>query len=187
MKKIAQGAEAVIFLDGERIIKSRIPKRYRHPTIDENLRKARTKREVKVLGKLSLGPKIVDSDEYSITMEYLDGPKLRDVLEDLDFKAVCKEVGGKVRQMHDMGIIHGDLTTSNMIWLDEVKFIDFGLSFFSTKAEDKAVDLHLLSQALESKHYRIAKEAFLAVLAGYDDKAVITRLKAVELRGRNKA
>ena len=74
----------------------------------------------------------------------------------------------------------------------EIYFIDFGLSFFSTKVEDKACDLHLLRQALESKHYKIYKECFDAVIQGYsstyqDNKEVLKRLDVVEKRGRNKS
>jgi Kae1-associated kinase Bud32 len=90
-----------------------------------------------------------------------------------------------------MGIIHGDLTTSNMILNSEVFFIDFGLSFFSEKVEDKAVDLHLLRQALESKHYKVWEECFTAVRQGYEGTAndaelVLKRLEVVESRGRYK-
>ncbi|MBW3023134.1 Kae1-associated serine/threonine protein kinase, partial [Candidatus Woesearchaeota archaeon] len=72
----------------------------------------------------------------------------------------------------------------------EIHFIDFGLGFFSEKAEDKAVDLHLIRQALESKHHKIWKQCFGHVLEGYKEydkhKEVFDRLKIVESRGRNK-
>jgi Kae1-associated kinase Bud32 len=189
MEHIAQGAEAVIFRDGGRVIKERIPKPYRLPEIDERLRTARTRKEAKVLQDLPVpGPKLlrVDSERKAIEMEYLDGPRLADVLEGRDYRRLGREMGTKLRRMHDRSLIHGDLTTSNMILLDEIYFIDFGLSFNSAKIEDKAVDLHLLRQALESKHYTIWEECFREVLAGYDDAAVIARLDEVEARGRNK-
>ena len=93
--------------------------------------------------------------------------------------------------MHDKKIIHGDLTTSNMIVRDgRVYFIDFGLGFESMKFEDKAADLHLLRQALESKHYQHYNECFEAVIEGYKQsgnyKDVFKRLEKVELRGRYK-
>ena len=74
---------------------------------------------------------------------------------------------------------------------DEVYFIDFGLSFFSHKIEDMAVDLHLLKQALESKHYTIWEECFKAALDAYrkeskDGELVLKRLDVVEKRGRYK-
>ncbi|HLC62675.1 MAG TPA: O-sialoglycoprotein endopeptidase, partial [Candidatus Nanoarchaeia archaeon] len=83
-------------------------------------------------------------------------------------------------------------TTSNMIYSKEIYFIDFGLSFFSEKAEDKAVDLHLLKEALESKHYKIWEECFKSVLEAYKKEAnksgeTLKRLEAVEKRGRYRA
>ena len=122
-----------------------------------------------------------------IKIEYLHGKKLADCLEQTDCIAIGKEIGKKIRQIHDVGIIHGDLTTSNMILVfGRVYFIDFGLSFFSLKIEDKAVDLHVLEEALESKHHTVSKKVFAAVKEVYGDQEVIQRLLEVELRGRNK-
>jgi len=95
--------------------------------------------------------------------------------------------------LHNEGIIHGDLTTSNMMVSEgEVFLIDFGLSFFSDKVEDKAVDLHLLRQAIESKHHTVYETAFAEVLKSYEEncensKEVLKRFEIVESRGRNKA
>jgi len=65
------------------------------------------------------------------------------------------------------------------------------LSFTSDKIEDKAVDLHLLRQALESKHYDNWQHCFEAALQGYsrtfpNADEVFKRLEKVESRGRNK-
>ena len=104
---------------------------------------------------------------------------------------VFKRVGKKVAKLHNLNIIHGDLTTSNMIVREKVYFIDFGLGFVSSKVEDKAVDLHLLKQALASKHHKQFEECFSAVMEGYkaeikDFSAVEKRFKKVERRGRYK-
>ena len=104
---------------------------------------------------------------------------------------LVKEIGEKIAVLHNNHIIHGDLTTSNMIFNEEVYFIDFGLSFFSHKIEDKAVDLHLLKQALESKHYKIWEKAFKTALETYKKNAensdeILKRLEKVEKRGRYK-
>jgi Kae1-associated kinase Bud32 len=73
---------------------------------------------------------------------------------------------------------------------NKVYFIDFGLGFESKKAEDKAVDLHLIKQALEAKHFNHFERFFQAVLEGYKSSkhhiATLARLKAVEKRGRYK-
>jgi len=197
MKKIGAGAEALIYLDKKEVVKERIKKSYRLKQIDEKLRKFRTRREAKVLEKLhSIGfpiPKLILSDDKKmlIKMEFLKGKKLRDILNKKNCEKLCREIGEEVATLHKKGIIHGDLTTSNMILKDKIYFIDFGLSFFSDKIEDKAVDLHLLMQALESKHYKIFENAFKAVLSGYkiknpDYNIVIKRLEKVESRGRYK-
>lgn len=190
MKLLAQGAEAKLYSKDESILKERFEKKYRIPEIDNKLRKFRTRREAKILTKLEQikfpAPRLNDMNDKNMTisMEKLDGPQVKDVLEEKP--ELAREIGKKVRLLHDAGIIHSDLTTSNMIFTDEVYFIDFGLSFFSDKTEDKAVDLHLLKEALESKHHQIWEDCFKQVLKGYGEKEVIARLEKVEKRGRNK-
>jgi tRNA A-37 threonylcarbamoyl transferase component Bud32 len=104
---------------------------------------------------------------------------------------LCNEIGNKVAMMHNLGIIHGDLTTSNMIYDKKIFLIDFGLSYFSEKIEDKAVDIHIFRQAIESKHHTVYKKAYKLFLEGYKQKSnnydeIIKRLETVESRGRNK-
>jgi len=73
--------------------------------------------------------------------------------------------------------------------IPKIFIIDFGLGFFSSKQEDKAVDLHLIKQALEAKHYQNHEELFNNLLKGYkwkDSRKIINRLKIVERRGRHK-
>lgn len=193
-KIIAQGAEAILIKDKNKIIKRRIKKNYRIKEIDEKLRKFRTRREAKVIGKLQeIAPNLIkiDDEKMVVEMEYIDGKLLRDILNGKNYKKICILVGKNVAKIHEKGIIHGDLTTSNMILkANKVYFIDYGLSFFSQKIEDQAVDLHLLKQALESKHYKIWEKAFKSVLNGYKGYSkyndVIKRLEKVEMRGRYK-
>ncbi|MBT3304312.1 Kae1-associated serine/threonine protein kinase [Candidatus Woesearchaeota archaeon] len=196
MKVIGSGAEATIKSDGELVVKERLAKAYRIKEIDDKLRKFRTRREGKILSKLNElkfpAPqlKLVDDRQMTIEMEFLKGNKLRDVLYK-DPLGLGREMGTKIGILHTNDIVHGDLTTSNMIMDEELKFIDFGLSLFSKKIEDKAVDLHLLRQALESKHHTCWEDCFKEVLAGYSENCahsneVLSRLEKVELRGRNK-
>jgi TP53 regulating kinase-like protein len=193
---IAQGAEAKLFLDSKKITKDRFKKTYRIKEIDERLRKSRTRREAKILDKLKTinfpCPKLIHSDDKEVLeMEYIKGQKVRDILEKSNYIRLSEEIGKKVAILHNNTIIHGDLTTSNMLLNKEINFIDFGLSFFSHKIEDMAVDLHLLKQALESKHHKIWEKCFNAVLKAYEKestkgKEVLNRLKVVETRGRYK-
>jgi TP53 regulating kinase-like protein len=195
--KLGHGAEAVVTkTDDTTVRKERVAKTYRHPSIDASLRRSRTRREAKIFEKLAElkfpAPRLktMDDERMHLHMDFIQGPKVRDVLAE-EPVVFGKEIGRKVGILHANNIIHGDLTTSNMILSDEIYFIDFGLSFVSTKAEDKAVDLHLLKQALESAHHEIFKETFDAVLEGYKEgnpawQEVLTRFEKVEKRGRNK-
>lgn len=199
MRLIAQGAEAKLFLDESQIIKDRIKKGYRLEEIDRKLRSFRTRREAKIISKLSAidfpAPRLVSCDEKEkIVMEFIDGPKVRDIMDEKNYKRLMAELGEDIALLHNHNMIHGDLTTSNFMLNkkdDKIYFIDFGLSFFSHKIEDKAVDLHLLKQALESKHYKIWEKAYKAALDSYIKKAdnskeIIERLETVESRGRYK-
>jgi Kae1-associated kinase Bud32 len=192
-KIIQQGAEAVISLEKEEIVKFRIPKSYRIKEIDEKLRNRRTKSEAKIIQKLQETipvPRIksVLEKENKIIMEEIKGKKLSENLENLDYKKISRLIAGDLTKLHDKGIIHGDLTTSNMIFKnDKVYLIDFGLGFHSEKIEDKAVDLHLLKQALEAKHYTIAEECFKIILENYkakNSKEITKRIETIEKRGR---
>jgi TP53 regulating kinase-like protein len=197
MEKIGDGAEAIIYRQGITAIKTRLRKGYRIKEIDERLRKTRTRREAKLTGKiarLGFGPALIGSDETTmkLQLEFLDGSKLRDVLCKKNQKRLSSQIGERVAELHNNGIIHSDLTTSNMMLVDgRLYLIDFGLSYESSKAEDKAVDLHLLRQALESKHHELWEQAFKEILTSYkrhakDSETIIQRLDAVEKRGRNK-
>jgi TP53 regulating kinase and related kinases len=189
---ISKGAEAEIHLEDNRIIKKRVPKTYRLKKIDDSLRRSRTKREAKILQSLPKeipAPKLMKAGETDIEMQHIKGEKVRDILEGKI--EICREIGEKIAMLHNHGIVHGDLTTSNMLYDRKIYLIDFGLSYFSDKVEDKAVDLHLLRQALESKHHMIFKRAFSLVLEGYKKKSenyrdIKERLEKVESRGRNK-
>lgn len=195
MELISRGAEAEIYKDGDKAVKVRSVKRYRLAVLDDDIRKSRTRREAKVISKLPeeiRHPGLIKADEKKATieMEFIDGEKIRDILD--SNVILCGQIGRIAGRMHNSGIIHGDLTTSNMILKgDKIYIIDFGLSFFSDKVEDKAVDLHLLKQALESKHFKISHDAFDLFLEGYkevsrDFSAVFSRFSQVEQRGRNK-
>lgn len=198
MKIFYRGAEAILQKSGNKITKHRISKGYRHPSLDEKIRKLRTRSESKIMEKASKiipVPAIISLDEKkkTIKLEYIKGKRLSKILEEISLIAVCRQIGKSLAKLHDAGIIHGDLTTSNLIYNEKEKkvyFIDFGLSFHSNKVEDKAVDLHLIKEALESKHSKIHEKAFKYILEGYMTSKkyneIIVRLKVVEKRGRYK-
>ena len=206
MRKIlSRGAEAIIYLDLDKrvIIKERIWKKYRIKEINEKIIKNRTKLEVKILNKCSeIGinvPKILEYDieKGIIIMEYLDGILLRDFLDKLEgekkyekIKEIFEKIGEYLAKMHNNNIIHNDLTTSNIIVKnDKIYFIDFGLSFFSSRVEDKAVDSHLIKESLKSRHSKIEDICFKSLINSYkkiskDGNLILKRLERIEKRGR---
>lgn len=193
MKEIGRGAEAILYQDGDVVIKERPQKGYRNILLDMSLRKTRAKKEAKILKDLEQlkvsAPQLIEHKDSTIKMSYVDGDKLRERLD--KNPSLAEQVGRIMTLLHNANIIHGDLTTSNMILQKNgiLTLIDFGLTIHSTRIEDKAVDLHLFKQALESKHYTIADEAWEYFLKGYypqDRKDVLERLDMVEMRGRNK-
>ncbi len=199
-KILAQGAEAIISLDTSQktITKDRISKSYRLPTLDKKIRSRRTKTEVRNLERSSPlipVPKIISSNDSDlIEMEHIEGLKLSEHLDSQKDKLnISETIGKQIALLHNNNVIHGDLTTSNMILAPskELFFIDFGLSFHSTKVEDKAVDLHLIKQALEAKHNSCFESCFKEIVKSYtkhstQGKEILNRLEKVEQRGRYK-
>jgi len=192
---VGRGAEAILTKEGSFLVKDRIKKGYRIEVLDNKLRKGRTKKETKLLnkaGSLICVPKVINSDnKEKITMEFISGDKLSETLDNMKNKEkVCEKIGENIAKLHDSDIIHGDLTTSNMIFSeDRVFFIDFGLGFTSKRVEDKAVDLHLLKQALEAKHFKYWDKLFKSVVEGYNPvnkDIILQQLRKVESRGRYK-
>ena len=197
-KILSTGAEATIYKKDNFIIKKRIKKYYRIKEIDEKIRKLRTRREAKIMKRVSTIiniPKIFKSNENSkeIKMEFIEGKKLSlylDKFNPKEQKNISKKIGETITKMHNANIIHGDLTTSNMILKeDKIFFIDFGLGFHSAKIEDRAVDLYLLKQAFVAKHFENFKIIFREILKNYkpnNRKKILTQLEKVEKRRRYK-
>lgn len=189
---LEQGAEATIERDDDTCTKHRPVKRYRHPDIDSRLRGQRTDQEARLLRRGEEAgvrtPEVLDVTDDTITMEFIEGPVLREVLEDRE--ELWTELGRVVGRLHGRNIVHGDLTTSNIIVRDgELVVIDMGLGSFSERVEDHATDLRLLRQMLEASHHGVWEDVFAAVLDGYaevneDSDAVFERLEAAESRGR---
>jgi TP53 regulating kinase-like protein len=203
---IKKGAEANLYLEDwhnrKVIMKQRLPKKYRIPELDEKIRFQRTIYEPQVIHKAKEAgvptPTIfmVDVAEANIIMEFVDGKQVKQVLNDLSPEErlrLSRHIGGLIGRLHKHGIIHGDLTTSNMILTPygKVVFVDFGLSERSTELETRGVDLHLMKRAFQSTHYKYAKECFETVLEGYAEvvgekeaKNVLEKIREIERRGR---
>lgn len=125
MNIVQQGAEAILIKRDGELIKKRIKKGYRLKELDDKLRRLRTKKEARLLEKTTKlidVPLIKKVSEFEIEMEFIEGKKLSENLDSLkNWLEVCLKIGEGIAKLHDAGIIHGDLTTSNLIWVAENK------------------------------------------------------------------
>ncbi|MBS3815743.1 MAG: Kae1-associated serine/threonine protein kinase [Hadesarchaea archaeon] len=212
MEIIQQGAEANLILKdfsetldlnekGKVLLKHRIPKSYRVKALDDYLRESRTVLEAKLLSdskRAEVPTPIVyeiDRKEMKIIMEHVDGKRVKTFLNEMSKskrKKLCEKIGEYIAKLHKFGIIHGDLTTSNMIRTEQEKiyFIDFGLGEYDDSIEARGTDLHLLWRTLQSTHHEVSEESFEAILNGYKNEfgkgadEIIQRVKEIKLRGR---
>ena len=174
-----KGAEASLYFadwhERKVIIKMRIPKRYRPEALDKQIRSYRTIHEPQLMHEAKAAgvptPLIymVNVPEASITMEYIEGQQIKQLLNNASKdqrQELCVKIGELIGKLHSHGLIHGDLTTSNMILSPEGKifFVDFGLGEKNTEVEAQGVDLHLMKRALQSTHYQFWEECFKNVL-----------------------
>jgi len=234
-KLITQGAEALLYQSTYLLpslpcaLKYRPSKPYRHPILDARLTKHRILSEARVLAKCRREgvpvPAVyaLDEKEGWLMVEWIEGEVVRvrinewlgekkgDELEGSQSEELVHllaRVGTAVGKMHAAGIVHGDLTTSNLMLrpystyisngasestvLDgEVVLIDFGLASQSTADEDRAVDLYVLERAFGSTHPR-ADAMFKEVLEAYGKSykggsVVLKKLEDVRMRGRKRS
>ncbi len=189
---IAKGAEASIYKINDKILKDRKPKTYRIKELDSQIRYQRTKKEAKITQDARKSgvptPIILDVEKTKIWFEYIDGIKLKDIFGDLSPKNYQK-IGKYVALLHKQGIIHGDLTTSNMLFKNnKIFFIDFGLSGYDERVEPKGVDLHVLFGTIKSTHPS-SVDSINEIKKGYRDEAkdsdeILQRTEEIEKRGR---
>jgi N6-L-threonylcarbamoyladenine synthase/protein kinase Bud32 len=179
-----RGAEAVVEV-GERVTKTRPRKGYRHPDLDERLRRERTVAEARLTsGARRLGvptPVVFDADaaEYELELEAVGEADLRDALS----AERVREATRHLATLHDAGVVHGDPTVRNVrVGPERTYLIDFGLGYHSADVEDYAMDLHVFRQSLAGT----AGDPDLvgAVVEAYPEGPVLERLEAVEGRGR---
>ena len=201
MKLLKKGAEADVYLSSwngkKAILKIRKEKTYRNSVLDKRIRKQRTIKESEIISQVkSFGistPLIyfLDVNKCSILMQYIDGKLVRDMNEKI-IEKTCFEIGKIVGILHKNGIMHGDLTTSNII-LSKKKLIliDFGLASRTEKPDDHAIDLRLFKEILNSAHANILNKSWSNFLKGYSksvgekySKKIIKLVAVIESRGR---
>ncbi|KAG4402417.1 hypothetical protein GLYMA_02G191000v4 [Glycine max] len=71
---------------------------------------------------------------HTLTFEYVEGPSVKDVFLEFGSRDVDKEcmdniasqIGHAIGKLHDCGLVHGDLTTSNILkeWYQSVDGLD---------------------------------------------------------------
>jgi len=223
---LRQGAEARLhigkFLGQKSIIKERFSKKYRHPQLDDRLTKERLKGEVRSLMRCKIAnirtPTIyhVDMKNGILVMEYLENAitcreYIDSLLQNTDLEMnenkakltnLSIQIGQILAIMHKNNVIHGDLTTSNML-IEQVTesgdhkicLIDFGLGFAEGTPEDKGVDLYVLERALISTHPN-TEFMFSAVINSYKQEMkadrkkeceeVIRKFEEIRMRGRKR-
>jgi TP53 regulating kinase-like protein len=199
---IRRGAEAEIrrgtWMDRKVIIKSRVVKGYRHAKLDSELRASRTRNEARLIQearRLSVPTPVIydiDLQNAEIVMQEIIGERVKDALTkstEKEARWICREIGRLAAVLHRGGMVHGDLTTSNMILMDKrIWLIDFSLGGRGATLEEIGVDLHLLREAFLSTHSDIF-ELFQEVLDSYkehfdDANMVFHKVKEIESRGR---
>jgi len=201
-----QGAEATVSVEGDRVVKRRRPRAYRHPALDERIRRERTRTEARLTSAARRAgvptPLVRDVDvhETTITFQYVGETDLDGALSADRVRAV----GRHLATIHDAGFVHGDPTTRNVRVTpdgadasggsapgtdgERVFLIDFGLGYHTRHEEDHAMDLHVFAQSLagtadEPDRLRRAAEAAYREASERSD-AVLDRLRDVEGRGR---
>ncbi|MGH9877675.1 MAG: KEOPS complex kinase/ATPase Bud32 [Nitrososphaerales archaeon] len=200
MMLIKKGAEADIYLVnwyGKKAVrKVRKPKSYRNKLLDEEIRKKRTLHEAEMVSHAKRAgvttPLIyfVDAKNTEIIMQYIKGNLVRDILA-TNLK-LSRSMGIYTAKLHKNNIVHGDLTTSNFILHDsKLVLLDFGLSFYSDRIEDKAVDIRLIKEIMSSAHAQIFKKAFDLFMKGYESVSgssltsrILKKVTEIEKRGR---
>ena len=164
------------------VIKRRVRKEYRTPSLDEQIRHDRTISEASRIHEAkTAGAKVpsivgVDVENNAIVMTHLDGTVARERLDDMsinDARKLLRSIGEQIGLLHTAGIVHGDLTTSNVIVSPsgEPFIVDFGMSRRSTEPEDRGVDLHLLQRSIIASHNKDSSSMMNSMIRGYEQTA----------------
>ena len=190
-----RGAEAIVETiewNGQTVIsKIRNKRGYRHPALEKRLVVERLRSESRIMERLiSQGVPVpaifsVNTSDNSIFMEFIEGQTLERALRGKDFKKHLIQTGHLLSRIHSLNVVHGDPTTSNFLVNDKIYAIDFGLSSISDDDEDRASDLRVFLESLDSHHSEInGRNIFLEAYSKGASKSVLEALKVLELRGR---
>jgi TP53 regulating kinase-like protein len=178
-----RGAESRLYqrnwFDFEALYKVRLPKSYRVDELDTHFRKQRTIYEARILSRAKkAGVRVpiiyeIDLQNATIVMELIQGEIMKTYFPKIKKKEMLDlsyQIGYNIGLLHKEGIVHGDLTTSNIIKIlnkNQLAFIDFGLGYISDKLEDFGIDLYLLERAIRNSHHDFFNDIWKKVLEGY--------------------
>jgi TP53 regulating kinase and related kinases len=186
MEPFHRGAEANLFLSTihpwKVVVKQRISKAYRNGSLDDKIRSERTLSEVSIMRDAkAAGVKVpsvtgVQPETNTFSMTFIDGSLARDCLDGMSSREATKlfeKLGAMIGLMHSGGIVHGDLTTSNILvtLTGDPFLVDFGMARRSVDAEDRGVDLHLLQRSIVTSHLKDASPLVKALATGYSKTA----------------
>ena len=206
MQRFHRGAEADLFLTKigpwKAVVKRRVRKKYRIPQLDRHIRSERTTREASALSDAKRAgvraPSVlsVDVEDFAIAMSFVDGGIARSCLDLLprhEQSIVLYEIGQQIGALHQAGLVHGDMTTSNIIISrNGLPFIlDFGMSSYSSDPEDRGTDLHLLQRSVSTSHTIDSRRSEKLIREGYrrefgDKRASISFLRQKEIARRGR-
>ncbi|WP_267162601.1 bifunctional N(6)-L-threonylcarbamoyladenine synthase/serine/threonine protein kinase [Halovenus salina] len=183
------GAEATVRRAGDRVIKCRNPREYRHPTLDGRLRRRRTRQEARLTqaarkaGVPTPLVRDIDLEESTLIFQHVGDRDLRAALDTDTVKTTARHLA----RIHQDGFVHGDPTTRNVRVGDETVFlIDFGLGYHTDAPEDYAMDLHVFAQSLAGTTDDAGRliAAATRAYAEVGDESVLDQLDEIEGRGR---
>ncbi len=194
MELLYRGAEAEIWksewLGIPCVIKKRVRKTYRHPALDERIIKTRIRNEARmlILARQKINtPHVLDMRGDELVLEWIEGEKVRDILyRNENTHELGYEMGRVVKSLHENGIIHNDLTTSNFIYDGEdLWLIDFGLATRSKRLEDMATDLVVFKRMMKASHWDVFDDVWPAFLRGYKaEDRIIKKIGEIERRAK---
>ena len=206
MQRFHRGAEADLFLTEigpwKAVVKRRVRKKYRTPQLDQHIRSERTIREANALSDAKRAgvraPSVlsVDIEDFAIAMSFVDGEAARSCLDQLprgEQSRALYEIGQQIGALHGTGLVHGDMTTSNIIISrNGLPFIlDFGMSSHSSDPEDRGTDLHLLQRSISTSHAlnsirseKLIREGYRRELGDKQASMSFLRQKEIARRGR---
>ena len=205
LQPLHRGAEADLFVSQlppwKVVVKRRVKKPYRNEQLDAGIRKERTVKESSVIHESKIAgartPSILglDLEHSSIIMTFLEGSLARNVVDKMsgaERRSLLEDLGRQVGYLHSAGIVHGDLTTSNIILSSDSRpfLIDFGMGGRSLEPEDFGTDLHLLQRSLTATHTLDPAGSLRRVAKGYREvvgkDAEPNLRKAIEISRRGR-